>query len=146
MQCSKLKSVTPRWRARLAAAALLASTALPVAAWAQAGAEWTTPAGVLQGTRYSALTDITTDNVGTLTEEFSFQTGAIASHEGNPLVVGSVMYLVTPFPNKLIALDLTHPGTKLWTFNPGANGFAVGQACCDVVNRGPSFCERHDYI
>jgi alcohol dehydrogenase (cytochrome c) len=107
--------------------------------YGQAAGSWTTPAGVLQGTRYSALTDMTSANIGSLVEEFSYPTGAKASHQGGPLVVGGVMYVVTPFPNKLIALDLTRPGTALWTFDPHANGYARGVACCDVVNRGASY-------
>jgi lanthanide-dependent methanol dehydrogenase len=74
--------------------------------------------------------------VGTLVEEFSFPTGTKASHQGQPLVVGNTMYIVTPFPNKLIALDLRSPGKVLWTFNPDPNEYARGVACCDVVNRG----------
>jgi alcohol dehydrogenase (cytochrome c) len=107
--------------------------------WVQAqsaGAEWTTPSGTQQGTRYSTLAEITPANAGSLTEEFSFATGTKASHQGQPLVVGSTMYIVTPFPNKLIALDLANPGAAKWTFNPGTNVYARGVACCDVVNRG----------
>jgi len=113
--------------------------AAPGAALAQAGATWTTPAGDLQGTRYSSLTEITTANANTLVEEFNFPTNAIASHEGNPLVVNNVMYVVTPWPNNLIAMDLTKPGTQLWVYKPGTNGDARGIACCDVVNRGASY-------
>ena len=129
---------TKNARVALVAATFLAS-GLGSTAFAQAGGEWTTPAGTLEGTRYSALTDITTANVGTLTEEFAVPTGTKASHEGGPLVVGNVMYVVTPYPNKLIALDLTHPGTTLWTFTPQINGYSRGVSCCDVVNRGASY-------
>jgi alcohol dehydrogenase (cytochrome c) len=113
--------------------------AAPCAALAQSGATWTTPAGDLQGTRYSSLNEITATNVGSLVEEFNFPTNAIASHEGNPLVVNNVMYVVTPWPNKLIAMDLKKPGTQLWVFDPHTNGDARGVACCDVVNRGASY-------
>lgn len=112
---------------------------LPADAEAQASSEWTTPAGELQGTRYSSLSQITSTNVAKLVEEFSYPTGTKASHEGGPLVVGSVMYLVTPYPDKLIALDLAHPGKVLWTYTPSINGYARGVACCDVVNRGASY-------
>jgi alcohol dehydrogenase (cytochrome c) len=111
----------------------------PRHAIAQAGDTWTTPAGTLQGTRYSSLNQITTSNVGGLVEEFSFPTNTKASHQGGPLVVNNVMYVVTPWPNNLIAMDLTHPGTALWTFKPGTSGTARGVACCDVVNRGASY-------
>lgn len=125
-------------RHRLAMAAALMCA--PLAGHA-AGDAWTTPSGTLQGTRYSTLAEITPANAGSLVEEFSFPTGAKASHQGQPLVVGSTMYVVTPFPNKLIALDLRHPGTTLWTFDPHADVYARGVACCDVVNRGASYAD-----
>lgn len=125
-------------RAMLVPFVLLAA---PCTALAQAGATWTTPAGDLQGTRYSSLTEITTSNASTLVEEFNFPTNVIASHEGNPLVVNNVMYVVTPWPNKLIAMDLKKPGTQLWTFDPHTNGNARGIACCDVVNRGAAYAK-----
>ena len=131
----------PRWPG--AAALLLAvSLASPTLTHAQAaGADWTTPSGNAQATRFSSLTDITPANVGKLVEEFSFATGSKATHQGQPLVVGSRMYVVTPFPNRLIALDLAHPGLTLWTFNPGGKEFARGVACCDVVNRGAVYAD-----
>jgi lanthanide-dependent methanol dehydrogenase len=135
-----------RWPAYLASAAAGMALAGPLQAQIQgqaqgAGAEWTTPAGTPQGTRFSTLADITPANVGTLVEEFSFPTGATASHQGQPLVIGSTMYIVTPFPNKLIALDLAAPGTVKWTFDPGADRYARGVACCDVVNRGAVYAD-----
>ncbi len=127
--------------ARMRAAVLMIATAvagpLSLDAFAQgAGNEWTSPSGTLQGTRYSSLAQITPANAGQLVEEFSFATGTRASHQGQPLVVGNVMYIVTPYPNKLIALDLRYPGSVLWTFNPNPREYARGVACCDVVNRG----------
>jgi alcohol dehydrogenase (cytochrome c) len=106
---------------------------------AATGAEWTQAGGTPQGTQYSALKDITTANAGNLVEEFSYPTGAKGSHQGSPLVVGDVMYVVTPFPDRLIALDLKHPGTALWTFSPNPGGYARGLTCCDIVNRGPAY-------
>jgi lanthanide-dependent methanol dehydrogenase len=109
-------------------------------AWAQAaGAEWTTPAGTVEGTRFSSLAQIDTSNVSRLKEEFHFNTGVKAGHQGAPLVVGSTMYVVGPFPNKLFALDLTRPGQTRWVFDPRANEYAKGVACCDIINRGAVF-------
>src|SRR5919198_542860 len=52
------------------------------------------------------------------------------------------MYTVTPFPNNLIAVDLTKPGGALkWTFQPNPDPRAMGIACCDVVNRGASYAD-----
>lgn len=117
--------------------AMLVGSTFAASAVAQvAGAEWTTPGGTQQGTRYSTLAEITPANAGQLVEEFSLPTGTKAGHQGQPLVVGSTMYIVTPYPNKLIAVDLKNPGKVLWTFNPKPREYAKGVACCDVVNRG----------
>jgi lanthanide-dependent methanol dehydrogenase len=131
---------------RVLAATLLtfSAIALPITdnvahAQSGAGAEWTTPAGTVQGTRFSTLSEINAANVGTLTEEFSFVTGVKAGHEGAPLVIGTTMYIVGPFPNRLFALDLANGGRLKWTFNPNANPFARDKACCDIVNRGAVF-------
>ncbi len=124
-------------RTSLAAATMLAGAAMPLAAWAQAGANWTESGGVPQGTRFSTLTDITTANVGTLTEDFSYPTHTIGAHEGGPLVVNNVMYIVTPWPNKLIALDLTRHGKELWTYQPATSATAKGHNF--VANRGAAY-------
>lgn len=106
---------------------------------AAAGPEWTTPSGDVQGTRYSSLTQFTPGNAFKLVEEFSVRTETKETQEGQPLVVGQIMYIATPFPNKLIALDLRFPGVVLWIFNPEPNEYAQGVACCDVVNRGAAY-------
>src|SRR2546421_295933 len=91
-------------------------------AWAQAAAgnEWTTPAGTVQGTRFSSLNQINTGNVARLVEDFQFNTRVVDGFEGAPLVVGSTMYVVSPFPHRLFALDLARGGALKWTFDPGA--------------------------
>jgi alcohol dehydrogenase (cytochrome c) len=116
--------------------------ASPVPARAQAGAEWTTQRGDSQGTAYSALSEINASNVGTLVEDFSVPTGTFENHEGGPLVVGNVMYLATPFPNKLIAVDLANHGAILWTYNPNTYPGARAQACCDFDNRGAAYVTK----
>jgi lanthanide-dependent methanol dehydrogenase len=120
---------------------LLAASLTPHGpAWAQAaGAEWTTPAGTVQGTRFSSLSQIDASNAGRLTQEFQFVTGVKAGHQGAPLVVGNTMYVVGPFPNRLFAMDLTRPGQTRWIFSPRPDKFAIGEACCDIVNRGAVF-------
>lgn len=126
-----------RQAARLILLALVAGSAFHGPALGQAAsADWTTPAGTLEGTRFSSLARIHSGNVGRLQEEFRFRTGVVAGHEGAPLVVGSTMYIVSPFPNKLFALDLGDRGRLRWVFNPRADPFAEDKACCDIVNRG----------
>lgn len=90
--------------------------------------------------RYSPLDQITTSNVKGLHVAWSFSTGTLRGHEGNPLVIGSVMYLHSSFPNKVYALDLTKPGApQIWQFTPEQSAEAIPIACCDVVNRGLAF-------
>ena len=101
--------------------------------------EWRMPAGDVQGTRFSQLAEINTSNVSRLVQEFQFRTGVEAGHEGAPLVVGTTMYVVSPFPNKLFALDLARQGSLRWVFDPRADRHAQDKACCDIVNRGAVF-------
>jgi len=102
--------------------------------------EWTTPEGDLAGTRFSTLDQINAGNVRNLHVTSQMSTGVPHGHEGNPLVVNNTMYIVTPYPNLLIAVDLKNPnGPVKWKFDPHANPRAVGIACCDVVNRGAAY-------
>jgi PQQ-dependent dehydrogenase (methanol/ethanol family) len=90
--------------------------------------------------RYSPLNQITTSNVKGLHVAWTMSTGTLRGHEGNPLVVGSTMYLHSSFPNKVYALDLTKPGApQIWQFTPEQSTDAIAIACCDVVNRGLAF-------
>src|SRR4051812_32437084 len=82
------------------------------------GAEWRLPAGDFANTRYSSLDQLTRDNVGKLKVLTVVQTGVVHGHEGQPLVVGNRMYAVTPWPNNLLALDLTLKGALEWVFRP----------------------------
>jgi glucose dehydrogenase len=61
-------------------------------------------------------------------------TGVKRGHEAAPLVVGDMMYVVTPLPNRLIAFDLKQPGAYVkWIYAPHVIPAAEGVACCDVV-------------
>jgi PQQ-dependent dehydrogenase (methanol/ethanol family) len=104
--------------------------------------EWTTPAGDFANTRYSPLAQIDTSNAGNLKVMTVLSTGVAAGHEGQPLVVNNTLYAVTPFPNNLIAVDLTKPGGQLkFLYQPHPDPRAVGIACCDIVNRGASYAD-----
>ena len=63
--------------------------------------------------RYSDLDQITTENIKNLHVAFTFSTGVTQGHEAVPLVVDNTMYIVTPYPNYLYALDLTQPGAPV---------------------------------
>ena len=119
----------------------------PMGVSATAG-NWTVDGGTPQGTRYSELDQITASNIAGLKEEFTVSTGVKGSHMGAPLVVHnvntgttttSVLYVVTPYPNKLIAYDLNNKGAVLWSFAPSVSELAKGRNCCDSTNRGLAY-------
>ena len=104
--------------------------------------QWTMPAKSYSATRYSGLAEITADNVSKLTPAWTFSTSVLRGHEEPPIIVNNTMYVLTPFPNLLYALDLTKPGApQKWVYDPKPQQEAQGVACCDVVNRGPSFAD-----
>ena len=107
--------------------------------------QWRMPARNYASTRYSGLDQITSQNVKQLTLAWSFSTGVTRGHEAAPLVVDSTMYVVTPFPNFLYALDLTHSGALKWTYKPSPMLAAQGVACCDLVNRGAAYFDGKIY-
>src|SRR5206468_13108681 len=95
------------------------------------------PAKDYSATRYSGLTQITASNAARLRPVWTFSTGVLRGHEGQPLVVGHTLYVATPYPNVLYAFDLAQPGYPLkWKYRPEVDGSALGMACCDAINRG----------
>ena len=72
--------------------------------------QWTMPAKDYAATRYSGLTQINAQNARSLHPLWTFSTGVLGGHEGQPLVVGETMYVVTPWPNVLYAFDLRKEG------------------------------------
>ncbi|HYO16246.1 MAG TPA: methanol/ethanol family PQQ-dependent dehydrogenase [Thermoanaerobaculia bacterium] len=108
----------------------------------QEDGQWLMPAKNYASTRFSALAQINVQNVGSLRPAWTFSTGNVRGHEAAPLVVGGTMYIVTPFPNYLYALDLTKPGAPAkWVYEPPVVNAAQGVACCDVVNRGAAYSD-----
>src|ERR671939_409589 len=96
--------------------------------------QWIMPAKDYASTRYSTLTEINTGNVKSLKLAWTFSTGLTRGNEAAPLVVNNTMYIVTPWPNILYALDLTKPGAPVkWQYSPQPSAAAQGVACCDVV-------------
>jgi len=109
-------------------------------------AQWGSQLGNYAGTRYSELDMITKDNVGDLQVAWTFSTGVLRGHEGSPLVIGDVMYVHTPFPNTVFALDLNNDGKILWRYEPKQNADVIGVMCCDTVNRGLAYAENTIFL
>ncbi len=100
---------------------------------------WAMPTGDYANTRYSKLNQINKDNVKNLQVKWTFSTGVLRGHEGGPLVIGDVMYVHTPFPNIVYALDLNNDGRILWKYEPKQDPKVIGIMCCDTVNRGVAY-------
>ena len=101
--------------------------------------DWVLQTGDYANTRYSKLSQINADNVGDLKVAWTFSTGVLRGHEGGPLVIGDVMYVHTPFPNKVFALDLNADGRIIWKYEPKQDPDVIPVMCCDTVNRGPAY-------
>jgi lanthanide-dependent methanol dehydrogenase len=101
--------------------------------------DWAIPAGNYASTRFSKLNQINASNADHLQVAWTFSTGVLRGHEGQPLVIGNVMYLVTPFPNTVYALDLDHNERIMWQYTPRQNPNVIPVMCCDTVNRGVAY-------
>ncbi|WP_299358831.1 methanol/ethanol family PQQ-dependent dehydrogenase [uncultured Paracoccus sp.] len=123
-------------------AGLMTTAAVPalanesVTAGAEDPKQWTMQLSNYAGTSYSELDEINKENVGDLQVDWTFSTGVLRGHEGSPLVIDDVMYVHTPFPNMVYALDLNDEGRILWRYTPEQNPDVIGVMCCDTVNRG----------
>jgi PQQ-dependent dehydrogenase (methanol/ethanol family) len=122
--------------------------ALPTLAVANADVEkniansknWAMQAGDMYNQRYSKLKQINTGNVGKMQVAWTFSTGVLRGHEGSPLVIDGKMYLHSPFPNKVFAIDLDTQKI-LWKYEPKQDPAVIPQMCCDTVNRGLAYAE-----
>jgi PQQ-dependent dehydrogenase (methanol/ethanol family) len=127
----------------------LALLALPGLALANADVEkniansknWAMQAGDMFNQRYSKLNQINTGNVGKMQVAWTFSTGVLRGHEGSPLVIDGMMYLHSPFPNKVFAINLNDENKIVWKYEPKQDPAVIPQMCCDTVNRGLAYAE-----
>ncbi|MDB5955970.1 methanol/ethanol family PQQ-dependent dehydrogenase [Ramlibacter sp.] len=127
--------------------------AVPVLAHANADVEkniadpknWAVQAGDMFNQRYSKLNQINTNNVGKMQVAWTFSTGVLRGHEGSPLVIGDMMYLHSPFPNKVFAMDL-NTQKIVWKYEPRQDPAVIPQMCCDTVNRGLAYAEGKVFL
>ncbi len=101
-------------------------------------ANWAMQAGDFANQRYSELNQINKSNVGKLKVAWMMSTGVLRGHEGSPLVIGDTMYIHTPFPNKVMAVDVATQKIK-WKYEPKQDPAVIPQMCCDTVNRGVAY-------
>jgi lanthanide-dependent methanol dehydrogenase len=103
--------------------------------------QWVIQTGDYANTRYSKLDQINASNAGRITPAWTFSTGVLRGHEGGPLVIGDVMYVHTPFPNIVYALDLKNDGKILWKYEPKQDPNVIPVMCCDTVYRGVAYAD-----
>ena len=106
---------------------------------------WAMQAGDMYNQRYSKLAQINTQNVGKMQVAWMFSTGVLRGHEGSPLVVKDTMYIHTPFPNKVFAVDLGTQKIK-WRYEPKQDVAVIPQMCCDTVYRGLAYAENKIFL
>ncbi|GBD42084.1 Methanol dehydrogenase [cytochrome c] subunit 1 [bacterium HR39] len=109
-------------------------------------AYWPMQSRDYHNTRYSPLAQINTENAKDLEVAWTFSTGVLRGHEGGPLVIGDVMYIHTPFPNIVYALDLNEPGRIIWKYEPKQDPNVIPVMCCDTVNRGVAYADGKIFL
>lgn len=139
-----MKKPVKSWLIASTVATLLAAPAISsansgVAKLMQNPANWASWGGNYAGTRYSTLDQINTSNVKNLQPAWTFSTGVLRGHEGGPLVVDDVIYIHTPFPNTVYAIDQSTQSV-IWEFTPQQDAdVTIPVMCCDTVNRGLAY-------
>jgi len=108
--------------------------------------QWVIQTGDYANQRYSKLDQINRDNVKNLKVVWTFSTGVLRGHEGSPLVVGDLMYVHTPFPNIVYALDLKNEGKIVWKYEPKQDPSVIPVMCCDTVYRGLAHADDTIYL
>lgn len=82
--------------------------------------DWPSYGGASENNHYSPLNQINRENVKRLTVAWSFDTGEQGGLQTNPIVVGGILYGLTP-TQKVFALDAA-TGKSLWKFDSGIVG------------------------
>ena len=108
---------------------------------AEQDAQWLLPLGSYNAIRHSKLNQIDTKNVGKMRVAWTMSTGTLRGQEGQPLVVGNMMYFESSYPNFVYAIDLDNVGKIVWKFAPEQDKFSPSVACCDLVSRGVAYAD-----
>ncbi|MHA7971976.1 lanthanide-dependent methanol dehydrogenase XoxF5 [Rhizobium sp. CAU 1783] len=108
--------------------------------------QWVIQTGDYANQRYSKLDQINKDNVNKLQVSWTFSTGVLRGHEGSPLVIGDMMYVHSPFPNTVFALDLSKEGQIVWKYEPKQDPDVIPVMCCDTVNRGVAYADGKIFL
>ncbi len=78
-------------------------------------------------------------NVGQLALAFVFRTESIGADSGAPASLDGTLFVLTPFPHTLFAVDPAAPPERRvkWQYRPQADRRAEGLSCCGRIDHGP---------
>jgi alcohol dehydrogenase (cytochrome c) len=93
---------------------------------------WLTYSGGFQSQRFSALTQISPDNVKNLELQWVYQARSLEKFEATSLVVDGILYTVQA-PNDVLALDAV-TGRLFWSY--AYTPAPESRPCCGRINRG----------
>ena len=86
-------------------------------------------------------------NVEGLRLVFSFRTNAPGALASAPQEADGLLFLLTPFPHTLLALDPNRPDEPIrWRYTPNAETDAHGLACCERMSNGPTLANGRLYF
>jgi quinohemoprotein ethanol dehydrogenase len=105
---------------------------------------WLTNGRDQDGTYYSPLTSINSQNVSKLGFAWQYDLGTHRGQEATPVVVDGVMYTSGTW-GFVYALDAV-TGRQIWRYDPHAVHLAARQPCCDLVNRGVAVWKGRVYV
>ena len=105
--------------------------------------DWATYRGDQEGSHYSSLKQITTENVQLLEEVWTYDVGNVVrpGTSSNPIIIEGVMYFADAELN-LIALNAA-TGEELWVFDPSEN-HRRGNKLANGIMRGEVHWEDED--
>jgi PQQ-dependent dehydrogenase (methanol/ethanol family) len=103
--------------------------------------QWVLPLGSYSGIRHSKLNQINSGNAAKLRVAWTMSTGTLRGQEGQPLVVGDMMYFESSYPNFVYAVNLDNVGKIVWKFAPEQDKFSPSVACCDLVHKGVAYAD-----
>ena len=107
--------------------------------WAVAGHDY-------GNTRFSPLTQITSENVGKLQLAYSLSLASLRSNESSPVVIGDTLYVTTSWGPKYVYAINAATGAPKWAYQPDIPDDVLQYACCDVNNRGVAYADGKIFI
>ncbi len=106
---------------------------------------WFTGGRDQDGTYYSPLTSINTQNVKQLGFAWQYDLGSPRrGQQATPIVIDGVMYTSGTW-GYVYAVDAA-TGRELWRYDPHPNAFTGRHPCCDLVNRGVAVWKGKVYV